>query len=40
MKLRLMIYKWVRGHCRHICAFCKYRNICMLGMMFHIKMGR
>lgn len=28
MKLRLMIYKWWRGHCRHLCRLCMYRDEC------------
>ena len=25
----MMKDKWLNGSCKHICLFCKYRNLCL-----------
>lgn len=27
--LKILQIKWLKGQCRHICAICQYRSICM-----------
>lgn len=28
-RIKMFIYKWIYGKCRHVCMFCKYRHDCI-----------
>ena len=36
LRMRLMIYKWWKGHCRHLCYLCMFRDDCLRDLLIEL----